>query len=202
MYRKKGVNKMKKLISLLMILVILTMTLVGCGTTGKSSDGTNEEKPYHIGVILYGKEDSLGSIVYSNINHAADVLGVKVTWALGDLDPTSQIASAENLITSGVDGILCLPLSAIATQKISALCEENEVYFGITFRTIDDEDIKQEVEQRKYYIGNTTGADEENAMELVRIMVEKGKKNTAFYYATPGSSNALRNDGFRKASQE
>lgn len=214
---------MKKLTAIGLALAMLLM-LCACGTDGQGaqedagqetgvveteqaeqSDEGNagEEAPtYHIGVILYGREDSLGSIVYSNLNYAADVLGVELTWMLGDYDPDAQIASAENLITSGVDGILCLPLGETATQKISALCEEAGVYFAICFRTVSDEAILAEVTGREMYLGNSTGADEENAKELVRIMAEAGKTNCAFYYASPSTSMALRNDGFREGMEE
>lgn len=102
---------MKKFVSLVMILVMVTLIFAGCGAnnnnSGTSSPTTSpsgnagevNKDPYRMGVILYGKEDSLGSMVYSNINYAAKVLGVEVTWALGDYDANAQIASAENLLT-------------------------------------------------------------------------------------------------------
>jgi len=190
---------MKKLISLTLALVMLLSLCVGC-TSEKEPESDGK---YSIGVILYGKEDTLGGRIYSLLNDAAEALECEITFALGDFDTTAQITAAENLIAAGVDGIICLPLAETTSQKLSQVCKENEIYFGLLLRTMTDTAINEEVRSNPYFVGNILGDDTGNAKELTRILIEEyGCKNLCTYYAPEGSSMALRNEGIREALKE
>lgn len=190
--------KLKKCFAWLLVLVMLLSTMTACSSSdGEGSASENEAPKYKIGCIIYGKEDSLGSMCYSMLNSAAEALGCEITFALGSYDASAQVADAENLISSGVDGLLVLPLAENASQKIGVLCEENKIPWAIMFRTISDENIREELEASEYFIGNILGDDKGNAKEVARISAEKfGMKNVCTVYSPKGSSNALRNDGF------
>ena len=191
---------MKKFIALILALVITLSLLAGCGA---SSDTGKGDGKYSIGVILYGKEDTLGGRIYSLLNDAAEALGCEITFSLGDFDTTAQITAAENLIAAGVDGIICLPLAETTSQKLSQLCKENGVYFGLLLRTMSDEAINAEVRANPYFVGNILGDDLGNAKELTRILIQEyGCKNLCTYYAPEGTSMALRNEGIRQAIAE
>ena len=190
---------MKKIVAFTLALVMMLSLLAGCG----SSNGTAGDGKYKIGVILYGKEDTLGGRIYSLLNSAAAALDCEITFSLGDFDTTAQITAAENLISAGVDGIICLPLAETTSQKLGQLCQKNEVYFGLLLRTINDEEISKEVRANPYFVGNILGDDMGNAKELTRILIQEyGCKNLCTYYAPEGTSQALRNDGIREAIAE
>lgn len=55
---------MKKIVAFTLALVMMLSLLAGCG----SSNGTAGDGKYKIGVILYGKEDTLGGRIYSLLN--------------------------------------------------------------------------------------------------------------------------------------
>ncbi len=206
-------NRKTKIIGLFLVLVMMaSLFMTACTkTTPPENTGTTTEEgtapdaaslnPYHFGVILYGKEDTMCSTVYSNLNYAAGVLNSKITWAIGSFDATAQLTDAENLIAAGVQGILCLPMSEVATQKIAELCEQNNVKFGIIFRKISDPDIRAEVMGRSCYIGNSTGDDEGNAETMIEIVSKAGYSKVAVIFAQESSSGALRNVGFRNKMQ-
>lgn len=194
--------KSKRYVAWLLVLVMLISTLVACGSGGNETAGGDEAPKYKIGCIIYGKEDSLGSMCYSLLNSAAAALGCEVTFAMGSYDASAQIADAENLISSGVDGLLVLPLAENASQRIGAICEENKIPWAIMFRTVSDESIRAELEASEYFIGNILGDDAGNAEEVARIAAEKfGMKKVCVIYSPEGSSNALRNDGFLKGME-
>lgn len=191
---------MKKILSSLLLFLLCAGMIFagGAGESTASADGS-----YKIGVILYGREDTLGGRIYSLINDAAEALGCEVTFALGDYDPTAQITSAENLIASGVDGLIVLPLAETTSQRVSMLCRNNGVYFGLLLRTVQDETIAEEVRSNPYFVGNILGDDIGNANELSRILIEEnGRTQLCMYYASEGTSMALRNEGIRQALDE
>ena len=217
--------KLKKTVAMLLVALIAAFALVSCGApaasespsgdaqesaaasgdaqesaaTGEQTADTEGKK---IGVIFYSKDDALGAAVYSTLNYAAEALGIEIQWDLGKLDPTAQITAAENLIASGCDGILCIPLSEVVTQKVAQLCQESGVYFQICFRTITDEAIKTEVEGYEYYLGECVEDEVNAAKHMVELMAEAGKKNACVNYVSPGSALRLRNDGIDQGMEE
>lgn len=163
--------------------------------TGTGLDSTAQDAR-KIGVIFYGKDDDLGQCVYTEVNHAAEVIGVDVEWALGDFDTESQLTSVENLISAGCEGIMFMPIEDASAQKVGQACEESGVYFAICFRDILDSDIKAYVESCEYYVGSCWEDDKGAAEELVKVMAEGGRSVFGLEKMNPSIALAVRNDGF------
>lgn len=183
---------MKKIVALLFVCIFALATFAGCATSGSSPS----EEDITIGVIFYSNDDALGSAVYATLNHAADALGIELNWKIGDMDATSQITAAENLISAGCDGILCMPMSESATSRIARLCNDNQVFYANCFRTITDESIKAEVEAYEYFVGCCYESEIDAAAHLVQLMADAGHQNCAVDYVPVGGALALRNVGF------
>lgn len=210
----------KKIMALLMTIVVTAVCLSGCGSKagegnetdmGGSADTENqtasaedsqEEVRRKIGCILYGKDDSMGSTVYSYLNYAAEALNVDLQWALNDYDEAAQLASCENLVSAGCEGIIFLPINDSAVRLISDYCEENEVYFQMMFRDISDSEIKEAAQANPYYVGTCFENDKETAKELVRILAEDGRTNLGQGKITPGTALSIRNEGFEEGAKE
>jgi len=191
---------MKKVITMIFVSLIICCTLFASGST---EDSASSNGKYKIGVILYGKEDTLGGRIYSLLNDCGKALDCEIVYSFGDYDTTAQLTAAENLIAAGAKGIIVLPLAETSSQKIGALCKENGVYFGLLLRTVNDETIAKEVRSNPYFVGNILGDDVGNAKELTRILIEEnGRKNLCMYYAAKGTSMALRNTGIQEAVEE
>lgn len=200
---------MKRFLLLALVCLIGAFSLVSCGAPQVSdSPSTESAVPAQggqadttgkkIGVIFYGKDDSLGAAVYSTLNYTAEVLGVDIQWKAEHLPPEGQITAAENMIAAGCDGILCIPETDIVVQKISKLCSEKGVYFGTCFRTINDEQIKADAEANPYFVGGCYEDEVAAGKKMIEIMAEKGRKNLGVGYMFPSSALALRNTGFDK----
>ena len=206
---------MRKFASLLLVLFLFVALLTGCGAPAtqeespaatespasssessadvSASSGAAPAVPEaaqgkKIGVLFYSRDDALGSAVYGMLNYAAEALGVEIVWKIGDTDPTAQITAAENMIASGVDGLVLLPVSEIVTQKVSALCQENQVYFGICFRTVtDSQEIHDEVWANEYFVSSCIEDETGSAAQMVELMAEMGHDHSrrGLYHSGP-----------------
>ncbi|MDE7285923.1 MAG: substrate-binding domain-containing protein, partial [Lachnospiraceae bacterium] len=159
--------------------------------------------PVKLGVIFYSKDDSLGQLVYSYLNYAAEVIdNLEIQWVFGSYDAASQVADAENLIAAGVDGIMCLTLDDLAMQQIANLCNENEVYFQVMFRMPSEEETKAVLDTYEYYVGYAIEDTENTSYETVRIMADRGIGKIGVGGNTHSATSTLRMNGMEKGCED
>ena len=186
-----------RLISLVLALAMcLSLVLTGCGA---SEDG---EKEVTIGVILYGKDDAFGAAEYAYINSAAQALKAKVIWHLGDYDAESQLKAAENLVASGAEGLLFLPISDNSVELISDYCQKNKVWFQMMNRDIADPVIKENTQANPYYVGTSFEANEAACDYMTEILVKAGRTKLGLGKVPAGSSLSNRNDYYMNAAKK
>ena len=191
---------MKKLIAA-MLSFVLMLSMIGCSGDEAGKDGGTD--PVKIGVIFYSKDDSLGQLVYSYLNYAAEVVdNLEIQWVFGSFDAASQLADAENLITAGVDGILCLTLDDLAMQQIASLCNENDVYFQVMFRMPSSDETKAVLDTYDYYVGYAIEDTESTSYETIRILADKGIKKIGVGGNTHSSTSTLRMSGMENGCKD
>ena len=198
---------MKKLLAALLALV-MALGLCACegsnqpnepSATG-SSDPAGETVDIKIGVIFYSKDDSLGQLVYSYLNYAAEnVDGLEIQWALGSMDTNSQVTDAENLIAAGCDGIMALTVDDLAIQQIANVCNESGVYFQVMFRAPDSEDIAAALENYEYYLGYAIEDTVATSYHSIEILADDGISKIAVGTNTHSATSTLRNTGMENA---
>lgn len=209
----------KKVIAILMSAAMMITMLAGCGSAAADEKGadnaqTESEQPVEetdakeeesvqsagtrkIGVILYGKDDTMGAAVYSYLNFAAEAMDVDLTWAFGDYDAAAQLTTCQNMVAAGCEGILMMPMDNAAVQQVAAYCEQNQVYFGLMFRDITDDTIKTTVEGYEYYVVDGFENDELYAQRMVEYMAEEyGVSNFGEMSLYASSPLVARNNGF------
>ena len=177
------------------------------GTEDAAADNAVSEAvstdPVKLGVIFYSKDDSLGQLVYSYLNYAAEVIdNLEIQWVFGSYDAASQVADAENLIAAGVDGIMCLTLDDLAMQQIANLCNENEVYFQVMFRMPSEEETKADLDTYEYYVGYAIEDTENTSYETVRIMADRGIEKIGVGGNTHSATSTLRMNGMEKGCED
>ncbi len=186
---------MKKCIVLLLCLA-MALSMYGCTTT-------EEGGAVKIGVIFYSKDDSLGQLVYSYLNYAAEVVeDLEIQWALGSYDAASQLTDAENLIAAGCDGILCLTLDDVAMTSIASTCEENEVYFQVMFRMPASDETTETLSALDYYVGYAIEDTVSTSYETIHILAEQGICNIAVGGNTHSATSLLRMEGMYSACED
>lgn len=169
--------------------------------TAKTEEKTASGETHKIGVIFYGKDDDLGTCVYTEVNQAASVLGLDVEWAIGDYDTESQLTSAQNLISAGCEGIMFMPIEDASAQKVGQYCEDNGVYYAICFRDILDQGIKEYVEACEYYVGSCWEDDKGAAASLVDVLAADGRTVYGIEKMNPSIALAVRNEGFAEGAK-
>lgn len=217
---------MKRIISIILC-IVLTLSMVGCSggnNIADATDGDGEKEsvaveeaaesedeeaieistdPVKLGVIFYSKDDSLGQLVYSYLNYAAEVIdNLEIQWVFGSYDAASQLADAENLIAAGVDGIMCLTLDDLAMQQIASLCNENEVYFQVMFRMPSEEETKAVLDTYEYYVGYAIEDTENTSYETIKIMADKGIEKIGVGGNTHSATSTLRMNGMEKGCKD
>lgn len=197
--------RMKKVFSLL-IAVILTIGLIGCGSgdsgssDSSSSDGDSDVK---IGVAIWSTTDALGTMCYEMLNSAADALDCEVQFETNGFDTDETISNVENLIASGCDAIIVCNSSDSIMPNIMNLCNDAGVYCAQFFRNIEDEAIKAVVEESEYFLGCTHEDEYSTGYNLGKALADNGYSNVALISWNHGDTTAeARYSGYIDAFNE
>lgn len=144
---------MKKITAFIVIIATI-VALVGCGTAQKKEEaGTGGE--FSVGFLDQAGEEGPVVRMREIIRDVVEAAGGKLICDTSGEDSTdAQINACEKLISAGVKGIIITPIADSVLPTIISMCEENEVYLAITFRNIEDQDVKALVEASPYYAGN------------------------------------------------
>lgn len=210
----------KKMIALLTSMtLVLSTILMGCGSqknTGETKKQQTEEassetaqtsdklpEKFKIGVVIWSTTDDLGGASARLLNYASDIIGCEMVYNTNISSPESQITATENLIAAGCNAIAICNYSDDILPKITSLCEENEVYFTLIWRSISDPEVKEIVEASPYYLGNTCESEEETGYMMGESFHNMGCENIAVITMEKGDATAdARDAGFDRACDE
>lgn len=183
----------KKIVSAVLCTTMAGALLVGCGSSGGSSDagssaassetGTKTEtdnSKIKIGVSIWSSTDVLGSQCKLILDAAADALGVEVQYVDQGHVSEKVTASVEQLCAAGCQGIIICNSSDTEMTSAIKTCNDNQVYLSQFFRIIsekDNPDIYKVATDSPYYIGAVHENEVENGEQLVQILLDKGDRN-------------------------
>lgn len=201
---------MKKILSIILTLMML-LPIIGCsdtptassgGTstdTSGSSDGTRDK----IGMIWYGNTDPMGSTFYAWANHAAELLDVELVWALGSYDTAAELADCENLINAGCKAIYFIPMDTAANLQLGNACQNAGVYWAISNRDINDEDIWEAVKNNPYFVSHIYDNSYDVCKEMVKVLADQGYKKVCMISGDPTDAMMVdRTAGFTDGCKE
>lgn len=209
----------KKMMGLVLCISILAGLLTGCtqgaDRTQKGNGGETAQQEvsqqaqdrlpekFKIGVVIWSTVDDLGRASANMLDYASEVLGCEMVYNTNISSPESQITATENLIAAGCDAVAICNYSDDILPKIAKLCQENEVYFTLIWRSIVDPEVKEIVESCPFYLGNTCEDEEEIGYRMGKTFHEKGSKNIAVITMEKGDTTAdARDRGFDRACAE
>ncbi|MFV0411880.1 MAG: sugar ABC transporter substrate-binding protein [Oscillospiraceae bacterium] len=197
---------MKKWFALSMAALLFVCLLAACGstsqagsaTTGTTSAGTttSEAAKVKLGIIIWGTTDALGRNSTMMVKKLVEQAGGEVLIDTNYTSPETQIQSAENLIAAGCNAILVVNSSDTMLPKLGQICEENEVYWGLQWRRVVSAEIKAQLDQYKYFVGNTCEEEVEIATRLAQGLADSGVKELAVITSAVGdTTHDMRNQG-------
>lgn len=144
--------------------------------------------------------------LYTNMEILSELSSVEIAWNQSE-DRNSTADSilyyVQEEIEKGTDGILICPPNDQVLPMICRMCEEANVYWGIYFRSIMDENIRAVCEASPYYIGNAYEDEETNAYLLTKKMLEQGYRKIALLSEAKWDTTCTaREKGINRALEE
>lgn len=204
---------MKKRIMSLFLVMVMILSLVGCGTSSASkntsSTGSTQKATataatdkktgakgsetcgdpngkYTVGVIIHTTTDFLCSKLKSYTDYMGKEFSVKFKYyIIENFADETYLSAIENLCSQGVNGIITTNFSGTAVLQGLKICEDNGVYLGVGFSQIDNS-IKKQVYASKYFVGGSYEADYQAGYDIITSLINSGCKNIAAIGYEPG----------------
>ena len=191
---------MKKVLALILALAMLTCLFAGCS---KSDDKQTTEPGNTDGTSITigfpwdtASTDPTWISIYESVKAAVEAAGGELVTVQTDLTADTLINNIAELISRDVDGILFMPASDSMLPTVDAMCAEAGVYWATMFRTISDDDIRNQVYASEWFAGGCNEDDEACASNIVQKMAEMGVKNLCCINIAKGdTSSDLRDKG-------
>lgn len=188
--------KKKRTVYLVAALAMLICILSACNRAADSNKTSESDKKETVNenkvTIAYHGYDSGSSdnIIFGNtVRKMCDLAEVEFV-AIPDMtyDADSCISFVETQIAAGVKGLLFSPPSDSVLPTVTKLCEDAEVYWGISTRSITDEEIRKNVEASPYYVGNCYEDEYTVGETMMNYMNDFGYKKLAMISTAKGNS--------------
>lgn len=192
----------KKLLALVMVGVMALGMLAGCGK--KSEETEPDLKEIKI-ALSFGDSGTIWrkQLSYNLSNLFGPEVNAEFVYQEAKFDADGIVSFVESEIAAGVDGLFFCPTTDAILPTICSLCEEAEVYWAISMRTINDSEIKAMCEASPYYVGNCY-EDEENTGYIVgEYLGSQNAKKVALITTVKGDTTGdAREIGFARACEE
>lgn len=177
---------------------VICAAVAGCfAVTANAEDG------FKIAYIDSAPADSSQQAMYDGAAEVVKAAGGEMFVVDCGHDADSLVTGVEDAINAGAAGLMFTPPADSVLPTITKLCEEAGVYFSISFRSINDEQVKEIVEACPYYAGNTYEEEYDAGYYVTSLLAEQGVHQLAFISLNKGDNTAdAREAGMRKACEE
>ena len=190
---------MKKALSLILAVVRL-LTMAACGSapaaenTGSDSAANAAEK-ITIGVQIWSTDDVLGGHTKQMLDAAGKVWNVEFQFDTPAYSADAQIASIENFIAAGVNGIMSVDCDESTTIQNAALCKKAGIPYIAVYRRIDDPANVATIAENEFYLGQIANSDYELGVSLAQAVLDAGKTKIAYIKTPNGNAMDARENG-------
>ena len=202
---KKGI--VKRVIAAAMVSVMALACLAGCkgnGRSGSDAADKGKDQSFKLSVGLPDSGATMFSLMAHNVTAMAEKFGGTATFQGGvGASADATISFVEEQIAAGTNGIILSPPSDSVLTTVTTMCEEAEVYWGIAFRSIEDEEVRELVESSPYYVGHCFEDEEQAGYQVMSNLNDNGIKKTAIISLAKGNNTTdKREQGAQRACEE
>ncbi|WNS46675.1 substrate-binding domain-containing protein [Paenibacillus sp. MMS20-IR301] len=127
-------RKQRITVVLSVLMLLAGMILTGCGNKS-ANEAAKDKDLINLGVMLYNYTDIQGQEIKSYGSYLESNFNVKFNYATVGSSEEDHIKGLENLLASGVDGVISGYDTALE-QSVS-LAEEAGVYYAVVLGTVD-----------------------------------------------------------------
>lgn len=162
---------MKKLISSLIVMSMLTAVLAGCSSGSGSGDGSSAANK-NVGVAIYKFDDTFMTGVRNAMTEQAAILGIGVDIADSQNKQPTQNDQVDSFITKGVNALAVNPVDRTAAGPIIEKAKAADL--GVVFLNREPEVTDMMSYNKAYYVGARA---EESGTMSGEIVVDYFKAN-------------------------
>lgn len=153
--------------TVLLAAAAMTLSMAACNETTDSTSGTkdtqadsaqssasDEGSSFIIGYPTAASNTASMAMLDENRKAMAEAAGGTLVSEVFDFTPEGTIDAIQKLIEQdNCDGVIVAPMADSVMTPIVKMCEEYGVYFSVSMRSIEDEDVKAMVKESPYYAG-------------------------------------------------
>lgn len=215
-------KKMKKLLSVLLVLTITASLFAGCGskaatettatpteaakeetteaTTAPTAEATETAGNFTIGYNYFGSGSYALLSLANNSQVVIDAFGNKSVSMDDEFSVEKIIQDVENMISTGVDGlIIWLPVESLYLT-VAKMCEDAKVPFVLNDKIPSDESIVAELKANPYFAGAIAPANAVYGQAIADYAISQGLKTCIISSSGVGdASDTPRLDAFKEA---
>ncbi|GHU62600.1 hypothetical protein AGMMS49983_04330 [Clostridia bacterium] len=199
-------KKRQKLCAAIAMVLVLIVTLSACSggnSAGSGGSSTSEGGTFTVGYPEMANQSGFMKAMYNSSAEVVKAAGGELIMETTDMSPDDMINCCEKLISAGVSGLMVTPTADSMLPTLIKMCEDAKVYLAITFRKINDPEIKALVESSPYYVGNSFENEQQAGYDVAKAMGEKGIKEIALISLAKGDTTAdARESGIQQACDE
>ncbi len=211
-------KRIKKLLSILLVLVFTVFLFAGCandtktedttGVTGDSAGDTTTAPEsgaaatgtYNIGYNYFGSGSYALLSLANNSKVVIDAFGNKATSMDDEFSVEKIVQDAENMISSGVDGlIIWLPVESLYLT-VADMCEKAKVPFVLNDKIPSDPSIIEKLKANPYFAGAVAPANAVYGEAIANYALDNNLKTCIISSSSVGdASDTPRLEAFTKA---
>lgn len=214
-------KKYCKLVSLLLVfaMVISLAACSGSNSSNSSSTSTStnatttdstsaeesgsENKSYTFGYNNFGQGAYPLDMNEKETTYALESIGMNIKVANNEFTVDKLITDAQNLISSGIDGLLVWSASDTLYSSFSDLCSSSKTPFALGDKYPLGDDTKAMLRENPYFVGAISTQDALAGEELAKDALKNGHKTALIVGAAIGDTNHdMRVEAFGKAFEE
>ena len=198
-------GKLKKLASVIALIIALTMVVASCGDNSSNqssgtpstpaspdssaSSGGPPDTVYTIGFNTWGSGVPILDLFGDETEFALKALGMNGSRASDDFTADKELQNVQNFISAGVDGIALQASADPVLPQAADACRSAEIPFVLLVFVGEDNDRAQIASNNQYYVGAVNSDLYYDGYVLGQSAIRDGNKTACIIGGNIGDNN-------------